>query len=560
MSTNKICRTAILAVAPSTDNIAVLQKTLSTNHDRSCSYTPRGSLRGQTLIFLLTMMAILMLMALWLYDMNTCILSRIRSQNAADSSALSAAQWQARSLNAVGEINLVKAIATLIDAPPPGQKLQDQLDGAADDSAVFTIVQTALDNLQVRIQFVGPMMAMVAAQQAAKNNGIPNNSLYTAAVRTHADVVQNNYKDAFTTPEWGDGDWTVAYAKMLNYVADEGVAVAADNVNYYGSALNAGPEAQRWLLDKGFYRAIAIKNWCYLKDIISAYDTYEYWGAISVSQQNTTGNEYFGLGLDFIDSDTLVGPGGLSESQFQKLRTYFESEMTKRNAILHTDWPQFVPPIKWAIYDTDTWTNWTKAYTYEDSLLENPRTQYDYSGCDAVTAVSSTNVIVLALNDRSAGWNSWLVGDDNQKSFKGSVERLQGLEGSNDLDVHANAAAKPFGQLSGVSEPPYTFRMVLPVYDKVRLIPIALASSFGNSDPTWLEHKIDHLALYSQSGPSALPDDCFYCQMLKTWEDASFRQEGIEWLNALDDKGKKLHECLESGGGGGGRGGVPYAH
>lgn len=512
-------------------------------------------------MFILTMMAILMLLALWLYDMNTCILSKIRSQNAADSSALTAAQWQAKSLNAVGEINLVKAIATLMDLPPPGIKLDLKLAGQTDENK-FKIVQQALDNLQVRIQFVGPMMAMIAAQQAAKNNGVVEYKTYTEAVRRHAELVETTYKDAFDAPQWGDGDWSVAYAKMLNYVADQGVAVSADNVNYYDSSLNASPLASKYLLSKSFYSAIAIKDWCFIKDLLPIYDNYGIWGAITVNRRPANGNEFFNLGLTFLSSDAIVGANGLTETQLQNVRGYIEAEMIKRNTILHTDWPQFVPPIQWAVYDPEYWTSWTKAKFYEKSLIGKPKTMFDYSGCDAVTMVTTTNALMLALSDRGAGWNSWVVGSGNQNALSGSVKRLERLDDSTDLNVKANAAAKPFGQLPGVNEAPYTFKIVLPVYDKVRLIPIALASSFGNSDPEWLEHKIHHLPIYSVSGPDNLPLDCWYCQQLKVLEMPGFVQEGIDWLNEVDPITKqKLHPCLTTTGGPGqgGTGGVPFA-
>lgn len=200
-----------------------------------------------------------------------------------------------------------------------------------------------------------------------------------------------------------------------------------------------------------------------------------------------------------------------------------------------------------------------------------PRAEYNYSGCDAVTAISVRNQVSLALTNRSSGWTGWLVGGGNQAAFANSVSRIEGLQNSSELDVKANAAAKAFGQLPGIADPAYTFRIVLPVYQEVRLIPVALASAYGNSDPQWLVHRLEHLpyngpgdtVAYTRFGPSSLPDDCYYCQQLKTWENSAFRQQGIDWLTATDPvTGIKIHDCIQVGGPGGGpgTGGVPFAH
>ncbi|MBI4023455.1 MAG: hypothetical protein HY360_00645, partial [Verrucomicrobia bacterium] len=524
---------------------------------------------GQTLIYLMSVLMVLTLMGLWLFDYNTAATSRIRAQNAADGSALAAAQWQARSLNAIGEINLIKAINTLLENVPPGPELEAQLTGAP-PSQQYAVIQSGLDSLQARIGFVGPILAMEAAQQAAKNNGVPNNTVFTSAMQQHADLVATVYQDNFTAPSWGAGSWAESYAKMLHFLGDEGIAAAADNASYYGGSISASAQAQI-LLSKAFYRAIAIQNWCFLEDLLYVYQDYTYWGEITPLPQSVTGSEFFNLGVKFASSDSLIATAtGLSDIQFQQLRAYFLQELGERNLPLHTDWPQFVPSINWAVYSPSSWTNWSKAHYYAASVVAEPRAVYDYSGCDAVTAVSIRNSMALALTNRGPNWTSWIVGGANQAAAAASVSRLEGFQGSSDLDVKANAAAKPFGKLPGINEPAYTFRVVLPVFTEVRLMPVAFASGYGNSDPNWLIHKLEHLpyngpgdtVAYTHFGPDSLPDDCFYCAQLKKWEDPAFRQQGLDWLAATDPlTGALLHDCHPPpppspiGGGGGGGGG-----
>ena len=101
-------------------------------------------------------------------------------------------------------------------------------------------------------------------------------------------------------------------------------------------------------------------------------------------------------------------------------------------------------------------------------------------------------------------------------------------------------AAKPFG----LRETPYgrctvtqydptpgvrPFPLVTPDFTDVRLIPLAGASEnrLGTSDLEWVRHTRDHV-------PSCVNghvfNDCFYCSMLKRWNDPAFRRRGVDWL------------------------------
>lgn len=517
----------------------------------------RRGIRGQVLLYLVGVLGVLGLTALWLLDSNTAIVSRIRAQNGADAAALAAAQWQARSLNALGEINLVKAMATLLADVPPGAGLQARLAAAPSEEA-FATIQQALTELQAEIRFVGPILAMIAAQQGAKNNAAPVNADYTRAVAEHADLVENTYDDAFSGGEWTRSDWNRVYATMLRYVADCGVAAAADNADFYGSRLSVGALAARYLLDRAFYYAIAGRNWCYLSDLLeSGYQDYTVWGAVSVLPQAVYGSEYFNLGVALQPYATAAGT-----SQGVALEAYFQTDLARRGlALSPTNFPTLLSNLTWAVYNTSTWGPWEKATTYRDALLADPRPQHNYSGCDAVTAVSIPNAVSLALTNRGAGWTRWLVGSGGQAATARGVARLESLHASGAFGARALAAAKPFGALPGATDPAYQLGIVLPVYTEVRLIPIALASTHGNSDAQWLIHRVNHLPSYTQQGLGGLDPQCFYCIQLRTWEDAAFRQEGISWLTAVDPiTGARLHPCIQRGSGGPGTGGVPYAH
>jgi hypothetical protein len=542
-------------------------------------FTPRGSVRGQTAIYLFSTIGMLLLLALWLFDSNTMIASSIRAQNAADASALAAAQWQARSLNAIGEINLIKAINNLLDNVPPGS-VQEQVVGM-DFTNAYATVQAALDSLQSRLSYEGPILAMLAAQQAAKNNGMPVNTNYTGTVRRHADLIRQTYQDHFSSGAWNDAEWAEKYAKMLDYIADEGVAVQNGNAKFYYANLSASGPALRYLLNKSFYWAIYGRDWCAVEDLLTGsnpYTDFSYWGPVITLPQATDGCEYYNLGVDLTPSATVAG--SLTPQQITQMRAFFSAELDHRSLALTNAWPYFTPSIQWATYSPSVWhTNWVSS-VLRVSMVAGPRTGYDFGGCDAVTCLSYPTSRGLGLSNRGTTWTSWLVGSENQRHYSESVARL---ESSTNLSAQAYAAARPFPSFtasasggSGIWIPPGSFgsggassdmlinyQIILPVFDQVRLITRSLASwGEDDSDANWLTHKLEHTPPYTERGLDELKPDCVYCQALKIWEDPSFRQEGTDWLTETDPKtGELLHPCIHfCGGGRGGAGSVPFSH
>ncbi len=62
----------------------------------------RGYRRGQTIVFLLMALTILIFALLWNIDLHRLVAGKTHAQNAGDAAALSAARWQGESLNLVG--------------------------------------------------------------------------------------------------------------------------------------------------------------------------------------------------------------------------------------------------------------------------------------------------------------------------------------------------------------------------------------------------------------------------------------------------------------------------
>ena len=117
---------------------------------------------GQTIVFLLMALTILMFALLWNVDLHRLVAGKTHAQNAGDAAALSAARWQGESLNLVGELNLMHALAL-----------------SANDTAAVD----AITSMQARICFTGPLAGLVTAQIAAKNNRVYNeNSSYSGDI------------------------------------------------------------------------------------------------------------------------------------------------------------------------------------------------------------------------------------------------------------------------------------------------------------------------------------------------------------------------------------------
>ncbi len=66
---------------------------------------------GQTIVFLLMALTILIFALLWNIDLHRLVAGKSHAQNAGDAAALAAARWQGESLNLVGELNLMHALA-----------------------------------------------------------------------------------------------------------------------------------------------------------------------------------------------------------------------------------------------------------------------------------------------------------------------------------------------------------------------------------------------------------------------------------------------------------------
>ncbi len=466
----------------------------------------RTSRCGQTIVFLLMALTILIFALLWNIDLHRLVAGKTAAQNAGDAAVLSAARWQGESLNLIGELNLMHALAL----------------SANDQMAV-----DAVTSMQARICFTGPLAGLVAAQIAAKNNRVYNDDDFSALLTEHARDVRRYDEPVggkLLFPEPFPGAWN-EYAGMLEAVAADGIAAAPDNALFFGDATSG-----HVLLDKEFYEAVAGRQWCWFylntaksdnppRTLLDDFTSYESFGPLPPPNPPRYENsEIFGLGLTSRPI-ALRRIGGAEDAMLGAA----ESEGIDMSGYVSTN---VLPRLEnWYFYSHDVWDSpWPGMDPNgPDALpLAGPvKDEYNYTGADAVIRLFVTTYRMTAADSED--------------------------------ELVWTAAAKPFGYLldsdSTARLQPHVYGLVLPAFRDIRLIPIDAATSGGDGsfDIDWRHHTDEHLPAYVESGQ--LTDGCRYCRLIKRFEDPAFRMAGILWLR----DNYKL--CILPPKGGGGHGG-----
>lgn len=255
---------------------------------------------GQTLIFGLIACVILVVAIFMLFDLQSTIRYKIKSQSAVDAAALAGAKWQRYSLNIIGELNLIKSTSVLIT-----DFCADASDGAAAKTATFLtpsgvgyserariianmqtleIAVRMLSNMQARVSFVGPLIGVGAAQQAAKQNHLNYNETYCRLGLEHYKTVLDDeiYGSTYvfqnvpgTDFVWrttgGGGPYAAMLAEVLQTNTGDG-SVTGYAVDPNKLFLGMPYTQPSYLGSKGFYEAILSENWCALRYYLSNYD------------------------------------------------------------------------------------------------------------------------------------------------------------------------------------------------------------------------------------------------------------------------------------------------
>jgi Flp pilus assembly protein TadG len=448
---------------------------------------------------------VLLFVVMWIFDLHKAIYIKSASRNAGDSAALMAARWQGLSLNLMGDLNIMHALALS----------SNDVDAAS-----------AITNMQARLCYVGPMIALMASQQAAKNNGVFPNADFDKVLKEHASTVRYQYPaetgpdGKMLFPEPYPNCWE-EYAGMLELIAKDGVVAGPDNAHMYTDATGG-----HTLLRIDFYDAVAGRDWCWFfhynqpPHLLETYENYaSSWPPLPEPPHETYMNsEIFSLGL----SKWVTELSALTD--MDTVTTIAEERTMDASGLNSTG---MTATAAWYVYGGG-WSSWDTMTDLSFPLTGTLRPQYDYIGADAVIRieVQAERLVPAAKNVTYVNKVTW------------------------------TAAAKPFGYLTG-DQKPNSVSLVLPAFHAVRLFPIdaSTAPSGGAFNIAWRQHIEYHLPEYLKNGPQ--PDStCYYCQQLLTWENPEFRQFGIAWLSS------NSWQCTIApiGGGGGHGGGTRRGH
>lgn len=493
-----------------------------------------GTRSGQAMVLIVVVLVALAVIVLWLFNMHHGIHMKGRAQNGGDSAAIAAARWQGITLNLIGDLNLIRALALSTG----GSNLPSEL--------------ASCDELQARLCYVGPMLGLLAAQETARANRIPDNQYFADELRAHAALVRSEA----LTPNLANTSYENCleeYAGMIEYVCDQGVPAYPENAQFFGYYMG-----DHILLNPGFYSAVAFRDWCWFKlgnpGLLESYSGYQDWNPLpdTLDILDTGNCEIFGLGLrphDYSaleDEDRVSALNDLITERDLAYASGANSIRTIRNGITNV--------IRWYCYDERIWTEWSQLSQTgaERFPIEGRvREQYNYAGADAAIQIS-------------LGYNDPISNRPTLSYTEQDKLQVRSAGASSGRHISWTAAAKPFGYLGTSNEPtrPDVNMLVLPAFHDIRLIPVDASSapSGGAFNPGWHEHIYMHLPNYLSSGAAGLVAGCEYCDSLARFELPLFRSEGVTWLNERNSSNELVHPCNYSHGGGNNYGGTRRGH
>ena len=503
---------------------------------------------GQAIIFLMMVLVIGTLAVLWNFDVHNITSTKLRITNAGDAGALSAARWQGITLNMIGEMNLVQAAYAC-----------DNMVSDITDSNLVEQLKLEVENMAIlrsRLSLVGPLMGMVAAQAAALQNLSEKDQ---ARIEDNASGYMSRRAEDFVSSGGSyqgvvDAPYTGAweeYGELLAAIAESTMIVDCANTEFF-----LFYESNHILLNPDFYDAVAGGYWCRFKNgsfrtLLESYNVYTDWSPLPpLSQETNVNSEYFGTDLrswatslnwyytqdDPSTADVYEGGNyptrltnyypNLELDGFTELRDQFV-ENAKDTAPLDGAELGFIYDMlainfQWHYYEWSQWlqNRWSSTGQYfpDSSQFKfhegwRVKDEYNYGGANAAVDCFIDAANITPNMRISTDWIQW------------------------------QAAAKPFGYLENLDNPdeprsPVHFGLVLPAFRDARLIHNGVSTrKTGVSQRGYDEHIYEHLPEYMPEGLPGIEDndDCFFCDQLRKWEEADFRESGIDWLEKYED-------------------------
>ena len=473
---------------------------------------------GQVLLTGITMMAVLLLIILYAFDVHNVMRAKMKVEIAQQAAAMTGANWQKESLNLIGEINLLKASALLLEGsenwktPLPDRNAPEN-DNNENEKKWKEAMQARIDlltEMQTRVSFIGPLIGFAAAQQAAKSNGLDGRR---GVLGKYLELLE---KDGRYIEEQGGApkiinnyNWREPYRELVAKIDDSRIAV-------YPNARTAGmPETwPRQLANKKFYdeiwrcaEAIAAKDpprehhWNLTTSILRTMTDKDFrrkWWTISYENNKFPNeSEIFTLGVEFGD------PGG--DDPYKTVAEHFNRLAPSLQ--IYSSQAELPGSMKWCLYD-DWWfvERYKERYPSEyesehlnfwyngEVLRDEVKPQYKYEGpaayVEGYADVQSSvrvrpSVRPYANSRRRRNAKAAVKSRENSIFFKRSTttSRVGTTRGEpDDSDVSTNyrpgSIAKVLGELDGETAPT-AIEVILPVFKRVSPMPTFMPVPYG---------------------------------------------------------------------------------
>ena len=571
----------------------------------------RSRERGQVLILAVLAMVILTTAVLVLFDVQRIMRGKIKVMSGIDAAALTGAAWQKNSLNLIGELKLVKACDVLIsDAlygiggnpddymklqlpqnPTPAE-IEAAVEKARQELAQLKNSADMLTEMQVRIAFVGPLIGFGAAQQAAKNNGLPSNYNCNQYLIDLYGEIHNpeTYGNPAIAPQIYYGySWRMPYAAMIQEILGGLDAASATGAAVGTSVRHIGmprlytdpptkPNFIAYLQMRIIFDAIAANDWCMLQALLDADYSGKWWGSIKVDRNEeflggseilpihvnyVTGQQVYDFANDAGYLDDAVKRKKGRDSLLVKLSGHYNDlDPVSSNGELNPDDADLkfnpLPSITWAVFG-EQWRSYGNAGISSDDWEKYLRSGFRegmdyYSGALSYFSVSVPNRTLTRNTNPAEALRRQTAASDNGNPlwrrmgwYADRAARAQ--RRSSTVGIRFSATAKPFGILKaqdGSVHHPFAAAMVLPVFTQTALIPVALERSYGTAmdDRAWILYLTEFLPALGMS--DTLEDaqrymkpehyqtvkDAGYIDLIRKLADPAWRAEGIRWLNS----------------------------
>ena len=470
---------------------------------------------GQVALYLVLVLVAITVLVMSNVGTFLAVTAKNRAMNAGDAAALAVAKKQAELLNRIGTLNLLHLQIAL-----------DAGDGREEDLRAAREKCEEKVSEQRRICFLEPLDAIALGSAAAQANGALPNDEMVEILKQHVIDVRTQYA---TTPDLYPPPWEGAweeYAQRLEVALGGTVCAGPDNVEFIDDA-KGHP-----LLDRGFYDAVAGRNWCWFlysgRGLLDSYSGFRDWAPLPRADDATRLNR---CANSEVYSLHLVPRTGSALALFGAplvMRLTGATRAQVEDAALLRDEAQ-----TWFCYDTSeagywrTWREIDPSGDWQFPVVGPARPEYDVRGAAAVCRVTlDVPNLLESGEDRVAAWS---------------------------------AAAKPFGTVEnergGTDVVTALGGLVTPAFGQVRLVPIDAVGGkdTASADAEWMRHVREDLPAYLANGPDSL-QACFYCRQLVSWERPLLRQQGRDWLRLNSGS------CSRPTGGGSGRGGTRHGH